>query len=89
MTLGPLAGWRLLRLRGLDRRTADLVERFAADEAGQDVVEYALLAALVGIAAIVIWQQLVTTVGVVYVNADTGTQTLSACTPDPGGGGCP
>jgi Flp pilus assembly pilin Flp len=62
--------------------------RLAADESGQDIVEYALLGALIGIASILIWQQLGTTVFNVYTAADTGVQNASACTPDPGGGGC-
>jgi Flp pilus assembly pilin Flp len=63
---------------------------FAADESGQDIVEYALLGALVGIASIVIWQALVVTVGGVYGAADAGVQLKSSCTPDPisAGGGC-
>jgi len=59
------------------------------DDSGQDIVEYALLGAIVGIASIVSWQLLVTTVGDVYSKADSGVQKVSACTPDPGGGGCP
>ena len=64
--------------------------RFRADESGQDVVEYALLGALIGIASILTWQVLVTTVGTVYGAADTGVQTTSGCTPNPiaAGGGC-
>ena len=66
---------------------ADLLD----DESGQDIVEYALLGAVVGIAAIVIWQQLATTVGEVYGEtvAPTGeVQTLSSCMPGPDGTGC-
>ena len=59
-----------------------------SDESGQDVVEYALLGAIVGIASIVTWQLLVTTVGEVYGAADSDVQGVSACTPNPGGGGC-
>jgi Flp pilus assembly pilin Flp len=64
--------------------------RFRSDESGQDAVEYALLGALVGIAAILIWQQLVVTVGNVYSAADAAVQIRSSCTPDPisAGGGC-
>lgn len=65
-----------------------MFHRFIRDDTGQDVVEYALLGALIGIAAIVTWQQLATTVGAVYGAADGAQQSLSACTPDPGGGGC-
>lgn len=66
-----------------------MLQRFFFEDEGQDIVEYGLLAAVIGISAILIWQQLVTTVGVVYGLADTGVQGLSACTPDPDGGGCP
>jgi Flp pilus assembly pilin Flp len=64
---------------------------FRSDESGQDVVEYALLGALIGIVSILIWQQLVATVGAVYTAADTGVQIKSSCTPNPisAGGGCP
>ena len=63
---------------------------FGSDESGQDVIEYALLGALIGIASILIWQVLVTTVSDVYGAADTGVQGISSCTPDPiaAGGGC-
>lgn len=60
----------------------------AADESGQDIIEYGLLGALIGIVSILIWQALVGTVSNVYSAADTGVQNASACTPDPGGGGC-
>jgi Flp pilus assembly pilin Flp len=65
--------------------------RFGSDESGQDIVEYALLGALIGIVSILIWQQLVATVGTVYSAADAGVQTKSLCTPNPisAGGGCP
>lgn len=64
--------------------------RFRSDESGQDIVEYALLGALIGIASILTWQLLVVTVGNVYTAADTGVQATSACTPNPisAGGGC-
>ena len=58
------------------------------DESGQDIVEYALLTAIIGIAAIAIWNALATRVGIVYTAADTGVQNLSACTPDPGQVSC-
>ena len=70
--------------------TSAAVARFGGDESGADIVEYALLAALIGIVSIVIWQQLVATVGAVYSSADTNVQIKSGCTPDPisAGGGC-
>ena len=61
-----------------------------SDESGQDTIEYALLGALVGIVSILIWKQLVATVGTVYSGADAGVQLKSSCTPNPisAGGGC-
>ena len=58
--------------------------RLVVDECGQDVIEYALLTAIVAVAAIAIWNELTVSVGEVYTAADTGVQALSACTPDPG-----
>jgi len=59
------------------------------DDGGQDLIEYALLAAIVGLASIVTWRLLVTTVGDVYSASNSDVQKVSACTPNPGGGGCP
>jgi Flp pilus assembly pilin Flp len=68
-----------------------MLRRFYEEDAGQDVIEYALLAALVGITAIAAWQLVEDRVSAFY-GARTGAagpiQTLSGCTPDPGGGGC-
>lgn len=66
------------------------LDRLRSEESGQDIVEYALLGALVGIASILIWQALVVTVGNVYGAADADVQLKSSCTPDPisAGGGC-
>ena len=66
------------------------LDRLRSEESGQDIVEYALLGALIGIASILIWQALVVTVGNVYGAADADVQLNSSCTPDPisAGGGC-
>ena len=72
---------RAIELRALWRQAI-------ADDSGQDVVEYALLGAIVGVGSIVAWQLLATTVGNVYSAADSSVQSVSACTPNPGGGGC-
>jgi Flp pilus assembly pilin Flp len=65
------------------------LEELCADESGQDIVEYALLTAIIGIAGIAIWNALAIRVGIVYTAADAGVQNLSACTPDPGQVSCP
>ena len=54
------------------------VAAFWADESGQDIVEYALLTALVGVASIVTWKALANSVGTVYLQVDSGTQSLTA-----------
>jgi len=66
-----------------------LLHQCIADDSGQDVIEYALLGAIVGVVSVLIWKLLITTVGGVYTAADTAVQNKSACTPNPGGGGCP
>ena len=66
-------------------------ERLVADESGQDLVEYALLSAVIGIAAILIWQQLAARVGEVFGEAVAPAgkaQVLSSCMPGPDGTGC-
>lgn len=87
MTIGCLTTRSALRFRAIDRNAS--VCRLLTDDDGQDVVEYALLGAIVGVASILTWQLLATTVGDVYSAADADVQGASACTPDPGGGGCP
>jgi pilus assembly protein Flp/PilA len=68
-----------------------VVRRFVSDDSGQDLIEYALLAALVGIAAILTWQQVATTVGVAFGEATgtgaNGVQAIS-CPPGPDGVAC-
>ena len=59
-----------------------LVHRFWTDESGQDIVEYALLTALIGLAAIVSWQLLANKVGPAYSAADSNVQGLAE-PPDP------
>ena len=61
-----------------------MMRAFLREDSGQDIVEYGLLSALVGIAAILVWQQLVETVGTAYSAADADVQTMSCCTPNPG-----
>lgn len=54
------------------------LHRFLSDDAGQDLVEYALLTALVGISAIVTWQLLAAKVAVVYSADNANVQGLAA-----------
>lgn len=56
------------------------MRRFAAhlfaDRRAQDLVEYALLVALVGLVGMAAWSALQTRIGATYTNYDTRTQSL-------------
>ena len=76
-------------LFGSTRYEFGAIAALVLDDSGQDVIEYALLGAIVGVASIVTWQLLAEKVGDVYRAADGDVQNVSACTPNPGGSGCP
>ena len=63
-----------------------LINRLMREECGQDIVEYALLAALIGTVGILTWQSIGAGIGSKYLGWDTGVQGLYS-PPDPGGGG--
>ena len=65
-----------------------MLSRLISDDRGQDLIEYALLSAFIGVVCVVIWENIEDLIAIVYANRDTNIQTLSECTPDPGGGGC-
>jgi hypothetical protein len=48
-----------------------------------------LLAALIGTVGILAWSNIESQLLSHYLGWGSGVNTLSACTPDPGGGGCP
>ena len=59
--------------------------RLVRDESGQDIIEYALLTAAIGIVGVVAWQSINGGIGTAYSGWDSGTQNLWE-PPDPGGG---
>ena len=63
-----------------------ILRRFACDDGGQDLIEYALLGALIGISGIVAWTNVGTAILGTYSGWDTSVQGLSATMPDPAGG---
>jgi Flp pilus assembly pilin Flp len=63
--------------------------QFLFDESGQDIIEYGLLAALIGTVGVLAWTNIQSQMFSHYTGWGAGVNTLSACTPDPGGGGCP
>ena len=58
------------------------------DESAQDAIEYALLAALIGIASLLIWQQIAAEIGIAY-SASRQRRPGLDCMPGPDGTGCP
>ena len=60
-----------------------MLQGFIFDECGQDLIEYALLGALIGIVGIVAWTTVGSAIGTTYGGWDTNVQGLSATTPDP------
>lgn len=62
--------------------------RLLRDEDGQDLIEYALLSAFIGICAVLVWANMPAVMQAAYNRWDTNVQSLSGCTPNPGGGGC-
>lgn len=63
-----------------------LMSTFLHDERGQDVIEYALLTASIGIAGIALWPGIETSIRLRYQDLDMRTQDLWI-PPDPAGGG--
>ena len=49
----------------------NLVSRFIADESGQDLIEYALVAALVGLGAIATLKTVATSVNAIFTSIST------------------
>ena len=53
-----------------------MLRAFARDESGQDIVEYALLTAFFGLAALAAWTSIRDALGVSYGATTTGVQTI-------------
>jgi Flp pilus assembly pilin Flp len=66
---------------------ATTFRRLITDDSAQDLIEYALLGALIGIVGIVAWTSTGAAINTTYSGWDSNLQTLSATTPDPAGGG--
>jgi Flp pilus assembly pilin Flp len=79
--------WRLpAALPAAGRRSTwvEWIVAWARDERGQDLIEYALLTAAVGVAGIATWPFIATSIGTAYRALDTNTQSLWE-PPPPGG----
>jgi Flp pilus assembly pilin Flp len=62
--------------------TVASLRRFIAEEDGQDLMEYVLLCAFVALTGILVWQGIVTLLGVRYVEYNSQVQDIWA-SPDP------
>ena len=65
-----------------------MLRQLISDDHGQDLVEYALLSAFIGLVCVAVWPNIRAAIGAAFIAWDTNVQGLSSCTPDPGGGGC-
>ena len=63
---------------------AGLIRRLMRSEQGQDVIEYALLTAALGLAGIASWPAITQAIGLAYQTFDTQTQAIWE-TPPPSG----
>jgi Flp pilus assembly pilin Flp len=63
-----------------------LVRRLVADEAGQDLIEYALLTTTIGFAGILAWSLVASAIGTTYGSWEASVDTL-VVPPAPSGGG--
>jgi Flp pilus assembly pilin Flp len=62
-----------------------MLVRILREDDGQDLIEYALLGALIGTVGIVAWANVGAAITTTYGSWDTNVQNLSATTPDPAG----
>lgn len=60
------------------------IARFVRDESAQDLVEYAMLGAFIGVVGILVWQNIVTLLGARYTEYNTNIPPLWE-PPDPAG----
>jgi Flp pilus assembly pilin Flp len=60
-----------------------MLRRFVVDDQAQDLIEYALLCALIGIVGIIAWANVSAAIGTTYGAWDANAQAVSATTPDP------
>lgn len=74
------------RARAARRRAGNLLAAFLRDERGQDLVEYALLTAAVGLASAATWPLIAESLERAYRGLDRNTQGLWV---PPGPGGSP
>lgn len=61
--------------------------RFVIDDAGEDLVEYALLTTFIGLACLAAWDAIETSLGNAYQTYDNSVQDLWVPPEPPGGGG--
>jgi len=56
----------------------NLFARFVREEAGQDIIEYSLLAAFISISGYLILQSIGSSVNTIYTNVQTATTTAAS-----------
>jgi hypothetical protein len=81
-----VAGWpgRAIEVHWLVRDVVrmTLLRRFIVEDDAQDLMEYVLLCSFVALVGVLVWQGIVTLIGLDYLAFNSGTQTIWE-TPDP------
>ena len=63
-------------MKSFVRTFARILQRWYYDESAQDLVEYAYLAAFVGLAGLLVWATIVQLIGARYTDYNSGVQGL-------------
>ena len=59
-----------------------LLVAFVSDDGAQDLVEYALLGAFIGVVSVIVWQNIAASIGLRYTEYNTNVNSLWA-SPEP------
>jgi Flp pilus assembly pilin Flp len=57
-------------------RQSPWLTRFVTDDSGQDLIEYAILTAFIGVAGVAAWSAITGTLGTAYKGYDSGVQSI-------------
>jgi Flp pilus assembly pilin Flp len=68
----------LLRARRCDVAVRDSLLRFVREDSAQDLVEYALLGVFIGVASVLVWQNISSLIGDRYAEYNSNVNTLWA-----------
>ena len=65
-----------VRMPKWTQRAIHHLQRFTANEQGQDLIEYALLTGAIGLVGVAAWQAITSGIGTAYNGWDSGVQNI-------------